>query len=101
MGGSPTPAIGVFLTTPSRPPALVSSVEGLVKPDRRLFHKALGHVRAKPREAVHVGDSLHEDYRGATRAGLAALLLDRHNPGPKGVRSIRTLHEVIDFVEEQ
>ncbi|MBL0059268.1 MAG: HAD-IA family hydrolase [Elusimicrobia bacterium] len=80
---------------------LVSSVEGLVKPDRRLFHKALGHVRAKPREAVHVGDSLHEDYRGATRAGLAALLLDRHNPGPKGVRSIRTLHEVIDFVEEQ
>lgn len=73
---------------------LVSAVEGLVKPDKRLFHRALKRVNAQPHEALHVGDSLREDYHGATRAGLSALLLDRHAPGPAGVKSIQSLSEI-------
>jgi putative hydrolase of the HAD superfamily len=77
---------------------LVSSIEGMVKPDRRLFQKALKHADVRPHEAVHVGDSLHEDYHGAVNAGLAALLLDRHDAAPKGVRAVKSLTEVLDFV---
>ncbi len=76
---------------------LVSAVEGLVKPDRRLFERALDRAQVKPHEAVHVGDSLHEDYHGAQGAGLAALLLDRHHPGPPGIKTIRSLTEIISF----
>jgi putative hydrolase of the HAD superfamily len=78
---------------------LVSAVEGLVKPDRRLFHRALTRAAVDAHEAVHVGDSVHEDYRGARRAGLAALLLDRHHPGPPGVHTIQSLSEVLSFVD--
>lgn len=78
---------------------LVSAVEGLVKPDHRLFHRALSHAKVEPHEAVHVGDSLQEDYHGATRAGLSALLLDRHHPGPSGIHTIQTLTEVVHWVE--
>ncbi|MBK7207666.1 MAG: HAD-IA family hydrolase [Elusimicrobia bacterium] len=77
---------------------LVSSIEGMVKPDRRLFHKALKHADVRPHEAVHVGDSLHEDYHGAVNAGLAALLLDRHDAAPAGIQAVRSLSEVLDFV---
>jgi len=74
---------------------MISSLEGLVKPDRRLFHRALKKANANPEETLHVGDSLREDYHGATGAGLSALLLDRQGVGPAGVNTIQSLREVL------
>ena len=51
---------------------------------------------ADPQEALHVGDSLREDIEGATKAGLRALLLDRH--GDPGVPHIRTLDQILPYV---
>lgn len=55
---------------------LDSSVEGVEKPDPRLFELALQRSHARPAETVHVGDLYHVDVEGAERAGLGAILLD-------------------------
>lgn len=74
---------------------LASAVEGVAKPDRRLFQKALKQAQVSAEEALHVGDSFKEDYQGAKKAGLRALLLDRHAPPMPGVTTIRSLRDVI------
>lgn len=79
---------------------LASAVEGVAKPDRRLFLKALKLARVAANEALHVGDSLKEDYEGAQRAGIRALLLDRHGPPVPGVLSIKSLKEVLSHAPQ-
>ncbi|MGQ0643871.1 MAG: HAD-IA family hydrolase [Elusimicrobiota bacterium] len=56
---------------------LASAVEGAVKPEKTLFRRALARAGVRPEEALHVGDSYREDYWGARRAGLRALLIAR------------------------
>ena len=55
----------------------ISSCEGAAKPDPKIFASALGFHKIKPEEAIHVGDSLREDFEGAQSAGLSAVLIDR------------------------
>jgi HAD superfamily hydrolase (TIGR01509 family) len=58
---------------------------GVSKPDARLFHLGLRRAGCAPAEAVYVGDSWSHDYVGATRAGLAAVWVNRRGvdaPGP-------------------
>ncbi len=55
----------------------ISSCEGAAKPDPMIFASALGSHKIKPEEAIHVGDSLREDFEGAQSAGLSAVLIDR------------------------
>ncbi len=50
---------------------------GVMKPDKRIFERAIKHLNVKPEEIVMVGDSLEKDVAGATSAGLNAILLDR------------------------
>ena len=58
--------------------AIVSSAEvGYEKPDPRIFKEALTRLRTSPEHTLHVGDSIDEDFQGATAAGLEALLVDR------------------------
>lgn len=47
------------------------------KPDGRIFRHALALMGVGPPDALHVGDSLDEDVRGARGAGMRAVLLDR------------------------
>lgn len=54
-----------------------SCVTGCEKPDRRIFQAALDSMEVTPRQAVHVGDQLLADVRGAMEAGMNAVLLDR------------------------
>ena len=48
---------------------------GLQKPDPRAFHRPLRDFGFKPTEAIHVGDSITEDFGGALSAGLSAALI--------------------------
>jgi putative hydrolase of the HAD superfamily len=68
---------------------LLESLDGVVtsagvavaKPDPRIFREALRMARCDASEALHVGDSSEEDVRGASAAGIRALLLDRSGGG--------------------
>ena len=66
---------------------------GAAKPDRAIFAHALGELGAEAADAIHVGDDIDDDYRGATAAGLRAVLLDRHGRyrGEEGARRIENL----------
>ena len=55
---------------------LDSAVEGVEKPDPRLFLLALQRLGAEARTAVHVGDIYHVDVVGARAAGVRPVLLD-------------------------
>lgn len=50
---------------------------GAAKPDPRIFQAALQAHDLLPSEAVHVGDSLHEDVQGAAAVGLHSVWLAR------------------------
>ncbi len=55
----------------------VSAIEETGKPGAEIFHRTCRRIGVEPAEALHVGDSVAEDFQGARRAGLSALLLDR------------------------
>jgi putative hydrolase of the HAD superfamily len=75
-----------------------SSVLPASKPDPRAFAVALEVLGAEPRHALMVGNSLEADVRGALRAGLDAVLLDRDGSqaAASDVRRVSTLDE-LDF----
>jgi putative hydrolase of the HAD superfamily len=49
---------------------LISSAEGLAKPDPEIFHRALGRLQAQPARSVFVGDNPDVDIAGARTAGM-------------------------------
>lgn len=59
---------------------LTSGATGWCKPDPRIFHEALRLARVEPAVAAHVGDSYHNDYKGARAAGMHSFLVV--GPGP-------------------
>ena len=80
---------------------LDSAVEGVEKPDPRLFLLALERLgAAAPGEAVHVGDFYSVDVVGARAAGIRPVLLDEAGLYPDAdcprVRSLAELAEHLD-----
>lgn len=55
----------------------VSALEGVEKPDPRIFRIALDRLGVEPERALHVGDHPELDVRGALSAGIDAAFLDR------------------------
>ncbi|MBS7649579.1 HAD family hydrolase, partial [Candidatus Bathyarchaeota archaeon] len=51
---------------------------GKPKPNAEIFLYAVNALKIQPNEALFVGDSLENDYFGALRAGLKAILIDRN-----------------------
>ena len=58
---------------------LISDAEGISKPDRRIFHRALQRLDTNPARAVFVGDHPDVDVAGARAAGMKAIW--RRDPG--------------------
>jgi putative hydrolase of the HAD superfamily len=74
---------------------LDSHVEGVEKPDPRLFALALQRAGGRPETALHVGDMYHVDVLGARAAGLRAVLLDAADLYPEAdCPRLRTLGEL-------
>jgi putative hydrolase of the HAD superfamily len=48
---------------------------GIQKPSREAFHRPLKDFGLRPEDAIHVGDSITEDFGGALAAGLSAALI--------------------------
>jgi putative hydrolase of the HAD superfamily len=55
----------------------ISSLAGAAKPALKIFSYALEQHMLIPDEVLHVGDHRIEDFEGAQRAGLHAVLIDR------------------------
>ncbi len=74
---------------------------GYAKPDRAIFEHAIGEIKCKENEVLHVGDSPDSDYKGAIRAGWNALLLDRtsENKAPEDVPKITVLSDIFQYLE--
>ncbi|KAL1755665.1 HAD-like domain-containing protein [Schizophyllum commune] len=90
-------------------PIVLSEEAKIAKPSADIFLDAMRRVdpSIKPEECLHVGDELEADYRGATAAGIHALLLRR--PGDTeahveegedltGVQTIQTLQGVLTWL---
>lgn len=73
---------------------LASAVVGSVKPQPGIFRRALELAGVSPAEALHVGDSYREDFWGARRAGLRALLVCRNGRGTPDASRVHSLKEV-------
>jgi putative hydrolase of the HAD superfamily len=73
---------------------IVSATFGASKPARAIFDEAVRRAGVTHGEALHVGDSLEEDYLGARAAGLDALLVDRAGRAPEGIETICSLSEL-------
>lgn len=78
---------------------LDSEVEGVEKPDPRLFAIALERAGARPETTLHVGDLYWIDVQGARAAGLRAVLLDAAGLyGGADCPRVRSLGELADVL---
>jgi HAD superfamily hydrolase (TIGR01509 family) len=81
--------------TPAFAVILDSAVEGVEKPDPRLFRLALERMGEEAGTALHVGDIYHVDVVGARAAGVRPILLDEAGLYPEAdcprVRSLAEL----------
>ncbi|EKM81039.1 hypothetical protein AGABI1DRAFT_105876 [Agaricus bisporus var. burnettii JB137-S8] len=83
-------------------PIVLSEEEGIEKPSREIFERALLRVndtgkRISLGECIHVGDELVCDFRGATEAGTRGVLLRR--TGPEGEQAHKEAKESLDGIE--
>ena len=78
----------------------ISTLVQAAKPAPKIFEHALSQHVIEPSEAIHVGDSVHDDWNGARRAGLTALVVSRNDPLPPDVDSIRSLEDLPHFLEK-
>lgn len=72
----------------------VSAIEETGKPGAEIFLRTCARLGVGAGEALHVGDSLRDDFDGARAAGLAALLLDRRGEHRDVAERIASLAEV-------
>ena len=77
---------------------LASAVVGFAKPDVKIFEEALRLANAKPSEALHIGDSVENDFFGARHAGIDALLINRNGYPVDNVTSICSLNDVTHYI---
>jgi HAD superfamily hydrolase (TIGR01549 family) len=77
---------------------LVSEAAGCRKPDRAIFERALNELKAKPEEALFVGDHPANDVGGAHGAGIGAVWLRRNQPwlpgAPEPLHAVTSLPEL-------
>lgn len=83
---------------------LASAVFGAAKPNPKIFQEALKQAGVEAHEAVHIGDSLEDDVRGAQFAGIDAVLINRHPErahfGKSGEKGIAVIEDLRDLLEQ-
>ena len=86
---------------------IVSAHVGYLKPHPGIFEHALELMRVPPHLAIHVGDSVGADIRGAQGVGVTPVLIDRRTHShagdderraPDGVPTIGDLYGLLDLV---
>jgi putative hydrolase of the HAD superfamily len=70
---------------------VISSEIGFRKPHPLFFQAVCQRLELSARQILCVGDDIENDVRGAVRAGLSAMLLDRHGERPQDVPHVPNL----------
>jgi putative hydrolase of the HAD superfamily len=78
---------------------LDSTLEGVMKPDRRIFAKALAQGQAGPEETLHVGDLWGCDVLGAHAAGLWAAWLQNSLVHPQPLERTFSIARLLDLLQ--
>ena len=78
-----------------------SKIVGVEKPDPAIFKFALEALALPAENCLYVGDHYDRDVIGSRNAGLFPVLIDPFEAVPeRGVARIKTLVELVDFVNE-
>jgi putative hydrolase of the HAD superfamily len=88
------------------PTVVASALEGVEKPDLAFFAHALARTGARPPTALHAGDRLEQDCRGARAAGIAAILVQHAESPPPPAAALEfpiasSLFELRDLILER
>jgi HAD superfamily hydrolase (TIGR01509 family) len=76
-----------------------SGIVGHEKPHPVIFETALASVGARAEESLYVGDVYSVDYRGATRAGMEAVLFDVYGAyRDKALPRVESLEELVERI---
>ncbi len=67
---------------------------GVAKPHESIFLRALSKAGCRPREAVHVGDSLEWDVQGAREVGMKTIHISSHGSGEVADYVVSKISEV-------
>ncbi len=78
---------------------LCSALERAEKPDEEIFRRALARAGVRADEALHAGDDLEKDFRGARRAGLRAVLVDHSARAAGETPRVHSLPELGEWIE--
>ncbi len=80
---------------------VISSEAGHAKPDPNIFHIALHKMGVDPKECLHIGDNIYNDFHGPRALGIQALLLDRENEYESigDQHKIKSLNELAKLLE--
>ena len=70
------------------------------KPDKEIFLFALNKLGIHPEQALFVGDSVKNDYKGAEGAGMKPLIIDREGKAPSNVDKIESLTALLSLLDE-
>lgn len=73
-------------------------VVGKAKPAKEIFIYACKKLDLQPKDVLFIGDDAKLDYKGARKAGLKALLMDRDDKQPCGLKKIKSLQETLHFI---
>ncbi|HZS08114.1 MAG TPA: HAD-IA family hydrolase [Blastocatellia bacterium] len=78
----------------------LSTRAGAAKPDPAIFRAALERHQVSAAHAIHVGDGLREDARGAAAAGVNAIWLDRDQSESEngGLTRITRLGQLLELL---
>lgn len=71
---------------------------GLLKTDPKLFKLAMKKLKVKPAETVMVGDSMESDIKGAEKAGIQAILVDRRGKR-EYEKKVADLSQLKDYIK--
>jgi putative hydrolase of the HAD superfamily len=74
---------------------VISSEVGFRKPHASFFRAACDHLGLPPERVLCVGDDVENDVRGAIRAGLSGVLLDRSSRRPADLPHIPNLTALV------
>src|SRR5207237_8247192 len=88
---------------------IFSCSAGLKKPDPRIYQLACDRLRVEPSQCLYVGDGSSQELRGATDAGMDAVLIAPPDepPEPQSERltwqgkRIEALSQIISIVESR
>ncbi|WP_454061798.1 HAD-IA family hydrolase [Candidatus Nitrospira salsa] len=78
----------------------ISSLVQSVKPSKQIFHFALNEHVVEPHEALHIGDSVKDDWEGAVQAGLHAVLLNGTGKSSHSAQSIQSFTQLPELLRK-